>query len=253
MGIIIATFISKVKTLGGIKKFLKILAKIAGVLVLLFIILVLILSIPAVQSSLGRYATDRINSEFGTNINVEYVRLMLNGDVELKNVFIRDYKKDTLINVNSLSTSIYSFRNLTQGNLVFGDIVLDELTFNIKTHKGDSLTNLDVFINKFENDNPPSEQPFLMSSSDVSINDGIFRLIDENKETPNILEFKDLNLNATNFVINGPVVEARINTMQFIDRRGMRLNNLTTNFKFTPSSMDFKALKIRTQESNLDG
>ncbi|SDB38453.1 Family of unknown function [Flavobacteriaceae bacterium MAR_2010_188] len=221
---------------------------------MLFIILVLVLSFPSVQSSLGEYVTDRINNDFGTNINVKYVRLKFNGDIQLRNVYIEDYKQDTLINVNTLNTSIRSIRNITNGNLVFGDVELDELTFNLKTHKGDSVPNLDVFINKFQKDNPNEEiQTVLFSSSDVSINDGIFRVIDENKETPKILEFKQIHLNATNLVINGPNVTARVNTMQFLDSRGLRLQNLVTNFAITPVSMSFGNLVAKTAETRLKG
>ena len=54
----------------------------------MFIILVLILSIPAVQTKLGKYATNEINKEFKTNINIAKVSMQFNGDVELKNIYI---------------------------------------------------------------------------------------------------------------------------------------------------------------------
>ena len=66
----------------------------------------LILSIPAVQTSLGKKATKRINEDFGTHINIGKVGLQFNGDVELKNIYIEDYKKDTLISILELNTSI---------------------------------------------------------------------------------------------------------------------------------------------------
>ena len=67
------------------------MAKIAAIIVLLFIILVLFLSIPAVQTWLGREATERINEDYNTNINIEKVGLQFNGDVELKQILIREH------------------------------------------------------------------------------------------------------------------------------------------------------------------
>ncbi|WP_372755128.1 translocation/assembly module TamB domain-containing protein [Mariniflexile sp.] len=221
---------------------------------LLFIILVLILSIPAVQTSLGKYATKRLNDEFKTNINISKVSLQFNGDVELKNIYIEDYKKDTLININELNTSIISINNLINGKLTFGDIDIEDLTFNIKKYKDENETNLDVFVNKFEDDNPrKSTSKFLLSSSDVSIYNGIFRLLDENTETKKLLEFTKLNINATNFLINGSDVSARINTLAFNDSRGLVMKNMMTNFAYTPSSMSFADLDIVTQHSELKG
>tara|TARA_R110002094_G_scaffold190143_1_gene164879 strand:- start:95 stop:814 length:720 start_codon:yes stop_codon:yes gene_type:complete len=221
---------------------------------MLFIILVLILSIPPVQTALGNYATKRINNDFGTNINIDKVGLQLNGDVELKNIYVEDYKKDTLISIAELNTSILSFRNLYNGKLVFGDIDIMNLVFNIKTYKGTTETNLDVFVAKFDDDNPrDNKSDFLLSSSDVSIYDGIFTLSDDNRETAKRLDFNNLNINATNFLINGSNVSARINTLSFKDSRGVAVKNMTTNFSYTLTDMTFADLNIKTPHSVLKG
>ncbi|MGC1203268.1 MAG: translocation/assembly module TamB domain-containing protein [Flavobacteriaceae bacterium] len=221
---------------------------------MLFIILVLILSIPFVQTGLGNYATKRINDDFGTNINIDKVGLQFNGDVELKSVYVEDYKKDTLISIAELNTSILNFKNLYNGKLVFGDIDVIDLIFNIKKYEGAEETNLDVFVAKFDDDNPRTEKSsFLLSSSDVSIYNGIFSLSDENRETTKIIEFKNLNINATNFLINGSDVSARINTLSFKDSRGLVMKNMTTNFSYTLEEMTFANLNIKTPKSVLKG
>ncbi|MGB6269483.1 MAG: translocation/assembly module TamB, partial [Olleya sp.] len=221
---------------------------------MLFIILVLVLSIPAVQTSLGKYATDWINKDFKTNINIEKVGLQFNGDVELKGILIKDFKKDTLISASELNTSIISFKNLYNGKFNFGDIDLEDLVFNIVTYKGEADTNLDVFVARFDDNNPRKDKStFLISSSDVTISNGAFRLIDENKETPQILKFDKINLNGTDFVIDGSDVKSRINTMQFVDSRGLKLENLTSDFSYTLSQMRFDNLKLKTPESFITG
>jgi hypothetical protein len=221
---------------------------------LLFLIIFLILGIPAVQTKLGKYATKRLNEDFKTDINIGKVGLQLNGDIEFKEILIRDYKKDTLIAIGELNSSIISFKNLYNSKLNFGDIDIQDLVFNLKTYKGEEDTNLDVFVDKFDDDNPrvgPSE--FLFSSSDVSIEDGIFRLIDENLETPKVFEFTDLNANTTNFLINGPNVSSRINKFSFTDSRGIAVENLMANFEYRLDHMSFGDLNIKTKGSELKG
>ncbi|SEQ33613.1 Family of unknown function [Hyunsoonleella jejuensis] len=214
----------------------------------------LILSIPSVQTSLGNYATKRLNDEFKTNINIEKVGLQFNGDVELKNIYVEDFKKETLISIRELNTSILSFSNLINGQLVFGDIDIINLIFNIKTYEGYKDTNLDVFVAKLEGDNSEkSDGSFLLSSSDVSIYESTFRLLDENRETTKVLELEDLNINATNFLISGSDVSTRINTLSFRDSRGVAVKNLMTNFKYTLSSMTFDKLELKTENSTLKG
>jgi len=227
---------------------------VVGILLLCFIILVLVLSIPAVQTSLGKYATKQLNDKFKTNINIDQVSLQFNSDVEIKNIYIEDYKKDTLISIKELNTSILNFRNLYQGKLAFGDIEIENLLFNIKTYQGTSDTNLDVFVDRFRNDNPRTgKSNFLLSSSDVSIYNSVFKLQDENRETIKMLHFDDLNINATNFLINGSDVSARINTLTFEDSRGVVVKNMMTDFAYTPRDMNFANLQINTPESVLKG
>ena len=220
----------------------------------MFIILVLVLSIPAVQTSLGKYVTKRINDDYGTNINIGRVGLQFNGDVELKEVYIEDYKKDTLIAAGEINTSILNYRNIINGTLNFGDIDVMNLTFNVRTYKDETETSLDVFVAKFDEDNPRLEKStFFLSSSDVSIYDGKFRLIDENRETQKILEFYDLNINATNFIIDGSDVRTRINTLVLKDSRGAYVKNMMTDFEYTLSHMTFNDLSIKTEKSLLKG
>ncbi len=214
----------------------------------------MVLSIPAVQTKLGKYTTSILNRNFKTDINIGKVGLQLNGDIELKKILIRDYKRDTLISIGELNSSIVSFKNLYNSKLNFGDIDIHNVVFNLKTYKGEVDTNLDVFVAKFDDDNPregPSE--FLFSSSDVSIEDGIFRLIDENKEIPQVFEFSDLNANTTNFLINGPEVNCRINKFSFKDSRGIAVKNLMANFEYALDHMNFGDLNLKTQGSELKG
>jgi len=215
---------------------------------------VLLLSIPAVQTRLGKYATKTLNEDFGTNINIEKVGLQFNGDIELINIYIEDYRNDTLISIDELNTSILSFRKLYNNKLTFGDIDIEGMIFNLKTYKGEVDTNLDVFVAKFDEDTPSNEKSdFLLSSSDVSIIDSEFRLIDENKEESEIFTFNNLNINATDFLILGPDVSARINKLGFVDNRGLEITNMTTNFGYTLTGMTFDFLQIKTPNSTLKG
>ncbi|TNJ46626.1 translocation/assembly module TamB [Tamlana fucoidanivorans] len=221
---------------------------------MLFIILVLILSIPFVQTGLGSYVTKRLNEDFKTNIKIERVSMQFNGDVELKEILIKDYQKDTLIAVNELNTSVLSFANLAKGDLVFGDIDVEGLLFHIKTYKAATETNLDVFVSRFDDDTPRTRKSeFLLSSSDVSIYDGIFIMSNENKQTEQLVRFDDLNINATNFLIYGSDVSARINTLGFKESRGLVMKNLMTDFAYTLNDMTFANLQLKTPYSVLQG
>ena len=198
--------------------------------------------------------TNRINEDYKTKIFVNRVGLQFNGDVELKGILIKDYKNNTLMSAKEINTSIINLKNLYSGTLNFGDIDIDSFLLHVMTYKGETDTNLDVFVARFDEDNPNRKKSdFLLSSSDVTLTNSKFKFSNENLNTLDFLDFSKININATNFLINGANVSARINTLNFKDSRGLDVKNLSTNFSYTLEELAFTNLNIKTANSNLNG
>ncbi|TFG73383.1 MAG: hypothetical protein E4H26_09875 [Flavobacteriales bacterium] len=173
----------------------KILIRTLLVFLLLCVLGTLVLSLPFVQTRLAKYAANSINKEFGTHINIDRLRVsLISWDTSLRGVYVEDYQKDTLFYIGQLSTSIMSVSNLIDGNLEFGDIEVDELVFKMRTYRDTTASNLEVFIDKLDDGKPraPGTPPFLFTSSRITINEGNFKLIDENLESTKIFDFKNL-------------------------------------------------------------
>lgn len=236
----------------NIKRFGKIVFRIVLVLILLLLILAILLSLPAVQTRLGRYATEQINSDFGTDINIERVAVSAFGGVNLKQVLIRDHHKDTMFFSRNIRTNILSFRELYNGDLLFGAIRLQHTYLNMKIYKGEKDSNLDRFIQAFD-DGKPSSGKFLMKASSVVIENGHFLLSDENLENPVNLNLTGLNASIKNFKIKGPDVDMRINSMSFLDHRGLTVKKLAADFAYTKTSITLGNLELRTDKSFFDG
>jgi len=248
--------LSKVKHKSPIKKLRKILLRLLLAIVLIMVLGSLVLSLPVVQTRLGKYAMDSLNEEFGTNIQIDRVSMSLfNLNAGIKGVYVEDYKKDTLIYIHKLSTSILNLRNMANNKMEFGDIELDGLTFNLKTYEGETDTNLDVFVAKLDDGKPrdPGTPPFFMSSDEIQINSGKFRLIDENLESQEVLNFSEIEILADSFQILGPDVSLKIKNLSTLAKRGIRLKNMATDFKYTRQQMRFDSLLIDTEQSELKG
>ena len=221
---------------------------------MLFLLLVLVFSIPSVQTRLGSYATNSINETYGTAIKIEKVGLQFNGDVELKNILIKDHYDAPLISAPELNTSILSFVKLADSKLTFSDIDLYDLFFHIKNYKGEIDNNLDIFIAKFDEENPSLKtNKFLLSSSEVRIHNSKFLFTDENLKNPTVLDFHMLNLSASDFLILGADVKASIKSLSFVDSRGAKIQNLQTDFSYSLTQMTFEQLEIKSQHSSLFG
>ena len=212
------------------------------------------LSIPAIQTSLGNYATGKINNTYGTDIKIEKVGLQFNGDVELKTILIKDHFEATMISVSELNTSILSFAKIANNEFEFGDIDLHNLFFHIKTYEGEDDTSFDVFVDKLDRQNPiENSNKFLLSSVSLNIYNSSFRITNKNKNTPEVLDFKDLDILASDFLISESNINTKIKQLSFKDSRGVTLKNLQTDFSYTSSQMVFSDLQIETLASIVKG
>ena len=216
----------------------------------------LILSIPVVQTQIARYATATLNKTFDTRITIDRVKLSLfTLNTDIQGIYIEDYKKDTLVYVRRLNTSLLNLKNATGGDLAFGAMALEGVFFNLKTYQGEEDSNLDVFVAKLDDGKPrpPGTPPFRMVSEAISITEGRFALTNENLKRPQVLNFTNLALQAEAFQILGPEVSLHLKTLALNTQRGLTVQQLATHFTYTPQQMRFAALQLNTAESNIAG
>ena len=99
------------------------------------------LSLPVVQTKIAQHFIRSLNDDFGIKINIDQVAVSVFGGVKFKEVLIRDHHNDTLIYSKRIKTNILDSKKLLDGDLVFGDLNLDDLLFNLKTYKKEKLNN----------------------------------------------------------------------------------------------------------------
>ncbi|MEY3500350.1 MAG: hypothetical protein RL308_2019, partial [Bacteroidota bacterium] len=210
------------------------------------------LSLPVVQTEIGKYVTEMLRKDYKADINVEQVSVSIFGGVKLKKVIIKDYHKNTLISAKSIKTNVLSFQKLYNGDLLFGEIRVDSLFFNMKTYKGEKDSNIDKFIALFDS-GKPSTKKFLMKAKNVYISNSIYLLTDENRSNPKDLDVKKLNAELSNFKIYGPEVTTNIMKMSFLDHHGLFVENLKAKFIYTLKFIKLEKLNLKTASSFLNG
>ncbi|MCK0130731.1 translocation/assembly module TamB [Flavobacteriaceae bacterium F08102] len=204
-------------------------------------------SIPAVQTKVAKLITKSINEKYQTNIVIKAVDLSFLGNIELEGIEIRDHHNDSLLFINSLSTSLRSFKNAINNNLLFGEIAVEGLRLNMNTYQGEVNDNLSIFVNKLDSGKPSSSNtPFHLASSHIQLENSFFELRNENKETQEVLQLNELNGAVKDFEIVGPKVVADLRGVKFKEGRGIDVVNLTTNFTYTPTQMRFEKFSLET-------
>jgi hypothetical protein len=214
----------------------------------------ILLSIPSVQTKLGKKATTYLQKEFDVAINIDKVDLSFLGKVQLKNVFIKDHHNDTLIFAKNLTTSIFSYRNIINNKLEFGQISLTDFILNIKTYKDEKDDALTIFVDKFD-DGTVSDKPssFLLIATKLKLGNGFVTISDENSEYDNPLIFKHITGETEKFKIAGPNVSTKIIDLSFIENHNLLITSLATDFSYTKKNMEFKNTLLQTKTSKIKG
>ncbi len=213
----------------------------------------MILSVPFVQTSLGKLATERLNKDFSTNISIAKVDFSYLGSVRLKGIRIKDHHLDTLIYVNRLSTSLNNAKQILDNKFNLGDISLDGVDFYMKTYKGEQEDNMGVFLSSFDDGKPRDslQNPFLLKSNNIYINDLHYRVTDANKKDSINYEVFKAGGNLQDLRIEGPKFSTKIRGLYFKDRFDLQISNLTTDFSYTLNSMHFKNTILKTKDTDL--
>ncbi|MEQ6124791.1 translocation/assembly module TamB domain-containing protein [Pseudotenacibaculum sp. MALMAid0570] len=220
---------------------------------LFLLFLVIIFSIPAVQTKLASIVTKNINEDFGTDIIIKKVDLSLLGTVALKEIEIRDHHKDTLIFVDRLRTSLLNAKRVLDNQVDLGSVSMKGINFHLKTYKGEEDDNLTVFTDKFEDNNPrdSTSNVFLLRTSNIYLENLNFRQENENDKVSLAFAAYNGGGNLQDFKIEGPNVSTQIRGLYFTDNRGVEVTSLKTDFAYSKEAMLFKNTIVKTPHSYL--
>ena len=132
------------------------------------------------------------------------------------------------------------------------DVILNGLDARIVNYKGEKYTNLDKFIEAFD-DGSPSSGKFRMKANKMTVFNSRFQYIDHNLKTPKMLDFTQLNGEIKDFFIKGANVTTYIEKLSFKDHRGLVVENITSDFTYTKKNILLDGLSMKTPESEMKG
>ena len=218
-------------------------------LLLLFVIILIIFSISAVQTGVANRITTSLKEKNNVNISIDRVSLTYFGRVKINGIYIEDHHKDTLIFSEELRTSLPGLSNLLSNNPNLGNTYLEGLEVNMRKYKGEDRDNLGQFIQKLSSQPTGDSTQFELLVDRVEISDGNYSFINEDSENPEFLVLDSLNIYARNLKIKGSEVSVIIEGLKGKEKRGLNIDNLSTRFLYSPEQMIFDDLMLQTPQS----
>jgi hypothetical protein len=133
------------------------------------VFLLIIFSIPAVQTTVAKKLTDSIRERSDVNLSVGRVSISYFGRLKLNEVYVEDHHQDTLLYVRELKSSLLGFRNLLNNTPDLGYTSADGFTLNMKRYSGEDTDNLSVVLDKLRTEPTGEKTPFELLVRDINV------------------------------------------------------------------------------------
>ncbi len=212
-----------------------------------------------IQSILVKQATNYLSKQLKTEVSIEKVDIAFFNSVLLKDIFVKDLQKDTLLHIQELEAELYNVF-LDVEKIFLSKLILKNLTFNLKI---DSLniSNLQFILDAFASDKKEKDT---VNQSNWKIICFDFELINTNfryQKHDTIqhtygLNFNDLYLYNLNLDIQGLTFSKDsilfdIENFSFKEKSGFALNELSAYKNVVNSKTinlnDFKFVTAQTK------
>lgn len=221
--------------------------------------LIFSLQFKPVQTTIAKKAAKYLSKELNTTISIESLYIKPFKSLVLEGLYVQDLDKDTLLHSPKFTVDLNYF-SLKERIISVNTVQMDDGKFFLKTYKT-GKTNLQFIINYFNTGTTrPAKTP--RKKYDITFDKVVLNNIDfkyKNYNRSSVLKrinFDDLhlrNLNTTVLNINTKdhLFKANIQNLNFREKSGFYLKNLSTVAAIDTNQMEFKSLVLRTTDSQI--
>jgi hypothetical protein len=241
----------------SIKKTLKYLALISGILAGLVLSLFLILQITEVQTFIIQKIAGNISKEFKSTIKVGKVEYEFFNRLILNDLLIKDQNNDTLFYSQRVITGIRKFY-LKDNTLDFGKVYLIKPVVALITDST-GLMNINWYLDKLKNKSATAERkPLHISINQIDLNDARFSLIDHRGAPGKTdINFKNLNINALNGTVEllriiDDTTTFSIHNLSFTESSGFVVRKISSKVSLSKGNIALKDAFINCDSSILN-
>ncbi|MBK6967245.1 MAG: hypothetical protein IPH20_25955 [Bacteroidales bacterium] len=137
------------KKIGAIpRKILKGILWVALGFMMLFILIALLIQVPAIQNKITGYAIDFVSSKTHTKIELGKISISFPKSVVIKGLYLEDVQKDTLLYAGTVKINIGLFA-LLKNKIDINSFALDDAVLNLSRTEADSLFNFNFLLTAF--------------------------------------------------------------------------------------------------------
>lgn len=256
----------KLKEGKPIKKILRILLYVVTAGLLLLGVVYALLQLPYVQTNLVRYVTERIERETGVKVQVGGVDFRPIQSLVLNDVLVRDFKQDTLLYCRNVQVLADSF-SWARRTFTVREVVFTGAEFHLWCQEGTNMTNVEMLIDSLmgrnvaqteEGEKKEQEKRWWVGLRKISLRDSRFTYREEVYEPLDYgvnwtdVDCRELNVDVTDFDIMDSPVRMRVSDLNFLEKSGLRVKDITGNVRVEDGNLLITGGHIGLERSEVD-
>ena len=220
----------------------------------------LLLTLPSVQTWLSKRVASYLSDQLNTKVSIQGVDVKFPKNIVLKGLLIEDLHQDTLLFTETFQININNY-SLNRNRFYINSIQLDQPVVKIKYYQKEALSNLQFILDYFEDttSNSTNAKPSLyLKIGSVKINDG--NIIYQNQHilangmksiNYDDLHITHLNYSSDYFTYFNNELRIKLKRLSLKEKSGFIISQLNTDFKMTPTEMEFNKLDLITPRSHI--
>lgn len=209
-----------------------------------------------VQTSLAKYATERLSQDLKTKIHIGKVSITPIKSIELLDFYILDKENDTVIKTQSISILAKNI-NLKKNKIEITSLKLNEADIQLIKRKGESGFSFQFILDYFDLDKESNSgsNNLLIGVQSIELTNSRFRFKDYRTSASYYgMDFADLDAKPINFTFSdfrneGSNIKVTIEHLSTIEKSNFDLRNLTGEVEIDSNFVHINNLEITTPNS----
>ncbi|WP_232825768.1 translocation/assembly module TamB domain-containing protein [Algoriphagus litoralis] len=220
------------------------------------------LQISSVQNWLIDRVTGYLNDNSAFHTEIGKIKLSWWDALELENVTIHDHRDSLMIGAVKAHADFSLLSLLPPGDIVVDAVRLDQAAVNLLTHSGDSVMNINRWVNElnelFGSADTTSSASVNFSIGAIQLRQASFSLIDYNSDSvpqgfdPSAMRFSGITANASDFDLSNGEIGINIRHLSGVEQSsGLKIQELKTELTYAPTFLELDKLNLRSEGSHV--
>ncbi|MCF8222590.1 MAG: translocation/assembly module TamB domain-containing protein [Bacteroidales bacterium] len=141
-----------------LKKAIKIFLMLLAGMALLFILLAVLIQLPAIQSRIVHRITKVVSDKTATTVHIDKARIAFPKTVVVQGIFLDDLQQDTLLSAGIIRVNI-ALRELLYKRININSIKIEDVSLKLNRNPTDSLFNYNFLIAALTDTSAPPPEP----------------------------------------------------------------------------------------------